>query len=203
MSSHPLFITHSGMKFFKFVNIIIFASAVMLPLRAAPLNRIEAEKLCDNLPLSDIEGIWEFPSEETSMLIKRSDDRLKGVFDIILIESTDCRLFSGMKLGEIMASADPYKFKLHLSSKIKKGVLKAPMDCLATLSKTGKSITIEEPGIKISFSPSIIFPSLWNFFRLGARMRFNNPASKIPQGWIKTYPSPDSSPNYPYSPIYF
>ena len=156
------------------------------------LNYNSAVDLCAALPLSPIEGIWEYPDDDISLLIL-ADKWRKGKFGVYVIEAVDCRLYPGMKIGEASASADPLQFRLELCSKIKKGLPGTPVNCLAKLSRSAESLIIQAPKLRISLSPSLMLPTLWNKLRLSLRIKTSNPIDKLPEGWRKIYPSYDGN----------
>lgn len=158
-------------------------------------------ELCSELPLNSLEGVWEYPADEISVLILR-DKWKKGTYNVYVLDAVDCRLTPGMKIGQATESADPRQFKLSLCSKIKRGFPGSAVNCLAKIDKEGTALIISAPSIKLSFSPSLMLPSLWNRLRLSLRLRVKNPVENLPEGWRKLYPSYDGNGSSPSNPRY-
>lgn len=155
-------------------------------------NRGVAEERLASLPLRALEGIWEFPADEVALVVLRIPEQ-KGRYGVYLLESVDCRLWPGMQLGWLEESADPKKFRISLSSRINKGLPVGNMQGMATLGKDADILTIEMPKVKLSFTPSVLLPSLWNMLKLSTRLSTRNPLERLPEGWVKTFPSYDGS----------
>lgn len=155
-------------------------------------DRGVAEEFLSPLPLRPLEGLWEYPADEVTVMVIRDADA-KGRYNILLVEAVDCRLTPGMCLGWIEESADKSRFRISLSSKIHKGVPAGHMQGLATLNADADALIIEMPKVKLSLSPSLVLPSLWNYLRLSVRMSTKNPLDRLPQGWIKVFPSYDGN----------
>lgn len=155
-------------------------------------NICAAMDLCAELPLAPLEGIWEYPADEVKVLILR-DKLKKGHYNVYIVEAVDCRFFPGMRVGYAVDSSDPKKFKLALCSKIKKGVPGSYINCLAQLNESAETLNIEAPKVNVKLAPSISFPALWNKLRLGLRFSTSNPLEKLPEGWVRVYPSYDGN----------
>ena len=155
-----------------------------------PADILEAEALCDQMDLHPVEGLWTCPEDDVTLLIMRDNDNANQ-YSIVVVESSDCSLKNGMEIGKLFISTDPLKYKLRLFTKIKKGVLSTPCDALATYSPSNESLRIEKPSIKISFQPGRLLPYLWRT----ARVKINNPAERVPEGMLKTYPTFDYNRN--------
>lgn len=166
-----------------------------------PLDLNSAAQLCSSLPITSIEGIWEYPDDEIYLLILK-DKWEKGRYNVYVIDAVDCRLKPGMKIGEATESPDPLQFRLSLCSGIKKGVPGVAKDCLAKLNKNGEALYISSPKLKIVITPSILMPRLWNYLRLTPRVSVSNPVEKLPDGWRKIYPNYDGNGSSISSPRY-
>lgn len=152
----------------------------------------KAAEYCEHSQLTEPEGIWEFPDDETVVLIKRSP-RATGKFDIFVIETPDCRLHPGEKLGELERSADSSKFLLNLFTRRKTGVLTDSRTCMAELKENGDSFIMHPRKLRISLRTMWFLPRFWR----SLRVHIDNPASSLPYGLIKRYPR-----NTPLSPFY-
>lgn len=164
-------------------------------------NRGCAEEYLGNMPLLPVEGIWEYPADEVALMVVR-DPHAKGRYGIYLLESVDCRLTPGMRLGWIEESAQSNKFRIGLSSRLHKGLPAAPNEGLATLTEDGESLLIEMPKLKVSLAPAAVLPVLWNKLRLFARVSSRNPLDRLPEGWVRKFPSYDSNGSQRKNPRY-
>lgn len=161
-----------------------------------PADIIEAMQLCDNSDLRPIEGIWNFPEDDVSVLVFRDpvNDSHYGVW---VVESSDCSLNPRDRLGTFHTSPDPYKFKLSLFTAVKKGKLTLPCSASAVLSQSNESITVTKPSIKVSIYPGRLLTGFWGIVRL-----YKKDATNVPEGMIKTYPSYDGNQSSKRTPRY-
>ncbi|MDE6028008.1 MAG: hypothetical protein K2G23_08055 [Muribaculaceae bacterium] len=172
--------------------ILLFAGISSSAQQVADMG--QAMEYCKANPLEKIEGIWEFPEDNTVVLISSSNKK-RRTYDLTILSTPDCRLKPGEKIGEMPASVDSDKFRLSLFTSRKEGILTDPSDCLATFNDREGSITIEKRKFKISSSRiSRYLPKFW---RLLSLFSVSSPADKLPQGLIRLFPSPN-----PRGPIY-
>lgn len=149
-----------------------------------------AMQWCDEAMICGPEGIWEFPSDMTRVLIKRNAHNAHK-FDVVTVDSPDTRLTPGKPIGWLMETPDPAKFEISLYRSTHKGILGQLTRCTATLNATSSAITISAPKLKLSFSPRWILPSFWRSIRI----KSTDPADKLPEGIIRVYPP--SASRYP------
>ena len=149
-----------------------------------------ALEFCRKSPLDRIEGIWEFPEDNTAVLIALSDQR-KRRYDIIIITTPDCRLKPGEKIGELTGSIDPNKFHLSLYSTRRDGILSDPSNCLAIFNEKDGSLRVEKRKFKISFKASRYLPKFWKMLSI-FRFSTDDPIEKLPKGLIRLFPNPYS-----------
>lgn len=161
-----------------------------------PADIIEARELCDRTDLRPIEGIWLFPEDDVTVLIIRDDEKLSQ-YDIFVVESADCALQNGKKLGEMKISPNSNKFKLSLFTSVKKGILSVPCSASAVLSDTHESITVTKPSLKFNFYPNRLLSGFWGLVRISVK----NP-DNVPEGLIKIYPSYDGNNSSKRTPRY-
>lgn len=147
-----------------------------------------ARQWCDSTVLVGPEGIWEFPDDETTVLVSRTIGR-KGVYDIYVISTPDCRLHAGDRLGELQSSVDRGKFRLSLFCRHKDKMLTDSRDCLATLSDDGYALLIAKKKYKVSMRNLYILPKFWRMVRISV----DNPLDKLPEGMVKVYPGVDGN----------
>lgn len=187
------------MKLLRPVLMALFCIAAAFTYQAggaAPADYLEAMEFCDNADLQPVEGLWSYPEDDVTVLIFRNESS-KGLYDIIVVESADCSLSPGMKLGELHASADPDKYTLKLFTKIKKGVLSAPCSALATYSEEKEALTVKKGSMRIRLNPNRLLPSFWRIVSVS----FNSNVA-APEGMIKVYPSYDGNGSTRRSPRY-
>lgn len=179
--------------------LLIQVSAAILPPAAAvtpPADILEACELCDRTDLRPIEGLWSYPEDDVTVLIFRSDEA-KGLYDILVVESADCSMNPGMKLGELHESADPDKYRMKLFTLIKNGLLSAPCEATATYSEAKESLTVKKNAVKFKLSPNRLLPYFWRIASVSVKSR--EPA---PEGMIKIYPSYDGNNSTKRAPRY-
>lgn len=152
----------------------------------------KATEYCDHAQLTGPEGIWEFPDDETTVLIKRSP-RSESKFDIFVVDTPDCRLHPDEKLGELERSAESSKFMMHLFTRRKTGLLTDSRSCMAELKENGDAFIMHPRKLRIAFRTMWFLPRFWR----SLRFNIDNPSSTLPYGLIKRYPR-----NTPLSPFY-
>ncbi|MDE7160203.1 MAG: hypothetical protein K2O24_05095 [Muribaculaceae bacterium] len=171
---------------------IILLCLVMLMapvnMRAEVTDRASAMEYCDTSPLDPVEGIWEYPEDGVTVLVRRSAAQT-GRYDIIALDSEDTRIAPGDVIGRLEATPDIRQFKLTLFTRARSGTLSSPEECLATLSADSESLFVKTRKIKISFNPSLLLPRFWRI----ARLRIKDPLENLPAGMIKVYPSYDGN----------
>ena len=142
-----------------------------------------ARDYCDDNPLQNIEGIWEYPDDSTCVLIKKSDDLN---YDIILVTSPDCRLQPGDVIGSLHSQADPTKFDMKIYREKRHNVFSNPGKCTASLDNSKGVIFVEAQKLKFSVSSFNLWflPRFWRTIRIG----FSNPNDKLKKGLIRVYP---------------
>ena len=160
--------------------------------RTLPTSRQEAESILMESAVDPAEGIWRDPASETLFYVA-ADPLKRGHYTVSILETYDCRLVPGLQVGTLASTADSRKFRLSLCSKVKKGVPGDPRDCAATLNNEADVLLIDSPKLKLAVNPSVILPRLWNTLRIPLRVRVDNPADDLPQGWVKVCPSYDGN----------
>lgn len=178
------------MKCAKLISGVLAAGVLLLPpavfaqqLAPEASDIASAYDFCDHAELMKPEGIWKFPDDETVVLIKRSKS-YTGRFDIFVVETPDCRLIPGERLGELTRTADASKFKLNLFTRRNTGVLTDSKSCSAELKESGDAFIMNPRKLKISFRTLWFLPKFWRSLRISV----DDPASKLPYGMIRLYP---------------
>ena len=91
-----------------------------------------ARDWCDSTMTHRVEGIWEFPEDETRVLVRKQTASATR-YVITVVESPDTRLVPGEEIGQMQASPDPTKFEMTLYRTKLKGAAGNPGKCLAVL----------------------------------------------------------------------
>lgn len=172
-----------------------------------------AREICDSLPLSGIEGVWLYPDDRVTVLIIRNP-RLSSTefttYKMTVVETSDCNLHPGDRLGTLTESAEAGKYNIELFTERKNGLLLKPRTCRAEISKDGESIIFKKDKNKLNFrltiNPYTLLPGLWKIFRTNVSTSpFNTTSSSSPvpaAGMIKIYPSYDGNMSSRRSPRY-
>lgn len=159
-----------------------------------------AMEFCDNELISDPEGIWEFPDDETVVMIRRSQWN-RHSFDIILLTTPDCRLHGGDIIGYAERNAEQRKFKVKLFTQLKHDFLSDPGECLGELNSDGTAFLFQPKKYKISFSVRgfSILPKFWRLINISVK----NPLDNLKRGMVKIYPALPGKQEGFDSPVYF
>ena len=99
--------------------------------------------------MQQMEGIWEYPNEEMKLAIERYKGEKNIAYRIVLLASADLELIPGTVVGYIARSAVANKFQLWIYTERSKVGLKSPLECVATLSADGTSLTFDPPHYKV------------------------------------------------------
>lgn len=186
-------------RIFRYTCLVILLTVLStLPIYAhtPPADYVEALEFCDKADLRPIEGLWTYPEDDVIVLVFRNSDR-KGIYDIHVVESADCSLKAGMKLGELHESADPLKFNMKLFTKIKNGLLSAPCEATATFSEAKESLTVKKSSAGIKINPGRLLPYFWRIVSVSIKSK-----ESAPEGMIKIYPSYDGNNSTRRGPRY-
>lgn len=180
-----------------FVFLTLLASTTGIFAFTPPLDYPEAAEFCDKADLRPIEGIWSYPEDEVDVIIFRNEGK-KGVYDIFVVQSSDCSLSPGVKLGEMHESSDANKYNMKLFTNIKKGVLSSPMTAVATRSANGDSFTFRKSsGFSLRLNPTRLLPWFWRIISVNIKS-----GEAAPEGMIKVYPSYDGNNSSRRAPRY-
>lgn len=179
---------------------MLIAAAVLISGTAfgitPPADILDAYVICDKSDLRPIEGIWTYPADDVTVLVYRNVAQ-KGVYDIFVVESADCSLPNGSRLGKLTASADPEKYELTMFTSIKNGVLSAPRNATATFSEKKEALTMKKSGVKFRINPTRLLPYFWRLISISVGSK--EPA---PEGLVKLYPSYDGNGSTKRGPRY-
>ena len=167
-----------------------------------------AREICDLLPLDHLEGIWIYPEDNVTVLIRRRQDISPSAlpeYALMVVATSDVSLHPGEEIGVMKASPDEGKFNISLFTERKNGLLLKPVTCSARLDKNGETLTFRQTNKKFrfrfTFNPSLILPKFWRV------VRFNSGTSHEqndtpPYGMVKIYPSYDGNGSSRRQPRY-
>ena len=124
------------------------AAVCGVPERGSLLPGIDEDSMRVRLAESDLqplEGIWYYPNEQLTLGIERwrGDDNIQ--YRIILLDCDDAETLPGMIMGYIAPTAVPTKYQMWLFSERDRLTLLKPLNCVATLSSSGTSLTFDPP----------------------------------------------------------
>lgn len=143
-----------------------------------------AREWCDRTMLHRVEGIWEYPDDQTRVLVCRSaayDNR----YDIVVVESPDTRLVPGEAIGYMQASPVPTKFEMGLFRSRQKGILADMAKCLAELTEKDDAIVVRGRKLRFSLASRWFLPSFWR----AVRVSLKDPLESLPRGMVRIYPT--------------
>lgn len=145
----------------------------------------EAREYCDTTALHRIEGIWEFPDDQTRVLISRR--QIDNAYDIIVVDTPDCRMAPGDIIGNVKPSAQPGTYEMSISRMKVKGVFSDPGKCKARLADNESSLSFTTRKLSVNIGNLYLLPRFWRLFR------FKIKDVEIPQGMVRVYPVPYGS----------
>lgn len=137
--------------------------------------------------MQQMEGIWEYPNEEMKLAIERYKGEKNIAYRIVLLASTDLELIPGTVVGYIARSAVANKFQLWIYTERSKVGLKSPLECVATLSTDGTSLTFDPPHykVKVRLNLARIFSKIFR----GVSVTPEKVEEKLPVGFRKVFPA--------------
>lgn len=155
-----------------------------------PVDLLEAQSLCDAVPLQSAEGIWEIPSENMSVLIMRAKDSSGNHpvrrYAITVIDTPDVRLQPGDTIGWLESSGDPKKFAMTLYTHRNASSLMQPARLLAELSSDEDSFRLKAEKWSVKFNISLMLKSFWRIVKL----QHDNPLRNLAAPMVRLYPKP-------------
>lgn len=159
----------------------------------------EAASVCDAIALDPAEGIWIYPEDNVTVLVRRLPSLSSSAlseYKIEVVETSDIRLHPGDEIGRMKATAETSKYDVSLFTENKNGILQKPSACTGILDKDGETMILKKPkskfNFRITFNPSILLPKFWRVVRFNSSLgekSTERPAS----GMIKVYPSYDGN----------
>lgn len=137
--------------------------------------------------MQQMEGIWEYPNEEMKLAIERYKGEKNIAYRIVLLASADLELIPGTVVGYIARSAVANKFQLWIYTERSKVGLKSPLECVATLSTDGTSLTFDPPHykVKVRLNLARFFSKIFR----GVSVTPEKVEEKLPVGFRKVFPA--------------
>lgn len=137
--------------------------------------------------MQQMEGIWEYPNEEMKLAIERFKGEKNIAYRIVLLASADLELIPGTVVGYIARSAVANKFQLWIYTERSKVGLKSPLECVATLSADGASLTFDPPHykVKVRLNLARFFSKIFR----GVSVTPEKVEEKLPVGFRKVFPA--------------
>lgn len=182
-------------------SLLSFALALLLCATAAAQTFLDPEaarQWCDQATLDRVEGIWEYPEDKVTVLIRKpaaASGTEPHDYEIVALDSPGYTVEPGMTIGWLERTTDPLKFKMHLYTKRKKGKLSKPKKCAATLVNEDCGMTVTASRLSFTFNPLGLLPYFWKL----VRVRQTDPTKSLPAGMLKVYPSYDGNGSSRYS----
>ena len=148
-------------------------------------------------PLHNIEGVWQFLDNSTTIAIERINDNTASqylhqyVYRIVIIKPDDLSIDPGTVMGYISATAksDLYEAYIYTDSSLE-GILSIPKKFTLTLSDNNLAFNEYKTEVKIN---------LWRWipyiYRVGVSVKNTRP--KGLDGCVRIYPQPTSAPLTP------
>lgn len=180
------------------ISFVLLAVAVSAFAGSPPVYDIEAAKeWCDASPLDRIEGIWEYPEDNVTVLIRKADCE-PYAYGIDVIEADDCKTLPGERIGEVYLTAQPDRFRMILFTGRKRNALCRPKECAATLMADDCGLAVAAKKRNWAFNPFALLPHFWRL----ARTSVTDPVKSLPVGMRKIYPSYDGNGSSRFSVRY-
>lgn len=172
----------------RLLKIFTIAACCIMTLAASAenINEDAARAWCDGNVLQPIEGIWEYPDDNTRVLIS-SDNTVAGTYSLKVLSTPDCRLNPGDVIGRLYPSIDARQYRLEQWTRKEDFKFIKPTDCTATLSSDGESIRVKAAKFKFKINPTTLLPRFWRIVRISV----SNPVDDLPAGLVKIYPGYD------------
>lgn len=148
---------------------------------------------CSRNSLQPVEGIWDFPEDNVTVLITRKHDNpniTSPTYCMIAVETPDCRIKPGEVIGELEELPDAKSYKIKIKSKRNGLSIFAPTSSLAILTNNNRGLIVKKSKVKVTLNPSVM---LSKYLRI-VNFKFLNPVSDAPSGLLKIYPNDDGTP---------
>lgn len=168
-----------------------------------------AKEICDQQPLSTLEGIWTYPDDNIVVLILEKPQNGNSEFpsyDISVVRTSDVKLHPGDIVGDLTATPQKDTFKLKLYTEKNNDILLKPKSCLAVLSKDEDALLIKKQKIpfkgRLNLNFNRLLPGFWKIVSTGISSSSNNGNVSPAVGMVKIYPSYDGNGSSKRKPRY-
>ena len=142
-----------------------------------------ARDWCDRTMLHRVEGVWSYPDDQTTVLVRRSAAS-DGRYDIVVVESPDTRLQPGETIGYLEATPVGTKFEMGVYRTKTGGVLRELGRCAAELNDKEDALPDKGRKLKFSLGSRWLLPSFWRLIRITLK----DPLESLPKGLVRVYP---------------
>jgi hypothetical protein len=142
-----------------------------------------ARDWCDRTMLHRVEGVWRYPDDQTTVLVRRSAAG-DGRYDIVVVESPDTRLQPGETIGYLEATPVGTKFEMGVYRTKTGGVLRELGRCAAELNDKEDALLVKGRKLKFSLGSRWLLPSFWRLIRITLK----DPLESLPKGLVRVYP---------------
>lgn len=163
--------------------------------KVAPIDITEAKELCDELPLQPVEGLWDFPDENMTVMVMRGEDASGNTsavrYAVTVVETPDVRLIPGDTIGWIEASVDPKLFRMTLYTRKNLSTLMQPANILARIADDDRALQLKVEKWSLKLSRISFLPSFWRSIKL----QHDDPLKQLPVGMRRVYPLPEQLPS--------
>lgn len=166
---------------------LIFGMASLAPAMSVGEVKVrdmgDAVEFCNRQEIDKIEGVWEFPEDQTTVFIRRTHPSNRD-YELILISSPDCRVEPGDRIGVLTPSADANRYQLSLSLKRDYGMLASASNCSAEFNEAKGVMYVHPMKMKLGLKLPSFLPRFWRIINVS----LDDPASELPRGMRKIYP---------------
>ena len=119
-----------------------------------------ARDWCDRTMLHRVEGVWRYPDDQTTVLVRRAAAS-DGRYDIVVVESPDTRLQPGETIGYLETTPVGTKFEMGVYRTKTGGVLRELGRCAAELNDKEDALLVKGRKLKFSLGSRWLLPSFW------------------------------------------
>lgn len=171
------------MRMIRVIALIIIAFASLSARAETICDMQAAREWCDRTMLRRVEGVWEYPDDQTRVLICRSaatDSR----YDIVVVESPDTRLLPGETIGYLEATPLGDRFEMAVYRTKTGGVLRELGRCAAQLDEKQDALLVKGRKLKLSLGSRWLLPAFWRLIRVTLK----DPLEALPRGLVRVYP---------------
>lgn len=157
-----------------------------------------AREWCDTTALHPVEGVWLWPDDDVTVAVCREPESLPARYALHVVATPDCSLAPGEVLGYLEPTTDARRFRLSVYTGRRRKTLDGLAGCAVTMSDDNNALRVESPKIKIKWNAVSLLPRFWRLVRISV----DDPASRLPAGLVRLYPSADGDGDRRTYPLY-